>query len=76
MIFLGLPADIQAKILLTAILHPSASLAQSAAKDSAEARRAQATVVRDLLSSGGVVAVKLAQMLAEDPKVPDDYRSL
>jgi predicted unusual protein kinase regulating ubiquinone biosynthesis (AarF/ABC1/UbiB family) len=36
----------------------------------------QATVVRDLLSAGGVVAVKLGQMLAEDPNVPADYRRL
>jgi hypothetical protein len=28
------------------------------------------------MASGGVVAVKLGQMLAEDPKVPSDYRAL
>lgn len=27
-------------------------------------------LAKELLSAGGVVAVKLAQMLAEDPKVP------
>jgi len=36
----------------------------------------QAEVVRDLLSSGGVVSVKLGQVLAEDPKVPISYRRL
>uniref|UniRef100_A0A7S2SQR0 Uncharacterized protein n=1 Tax=Rhizochromulina marina TaxID=1034831 RepID=A0A7S2SQR0_9STRA len=33
-------------------------------------------MVRDLLASGGVVAIKLAQMIAEDPRVPAHYRDL
>jgi hypothetical protein len=35
-----------------------------------------AEIVRDLLAAGGVVAVKLAQMIAEDPKVGVEYRQL
>lgn len=68
-IFLAAPPAIQARILLTALRHPYA-------KKSDVTPQEQATVVRDLLSAGGVVAVKLAQMLAEDPKIPDNYRSL
>ena len=36
----------------------------------------QASLVRDLLSSGGVISIKLAQMLAEEAKVPLYYRRL
>jgi hypothetical protein len=84
-IFLSLPARIQARILLTAILNTHAMHAKpigdehstvgskaSVAADSG----GRAAIVCDLLSAGGVVAVKLAQMLAEDPKVPADYRAL
>ena len=35
-----------------------------------------AVLAKKLLSAGGVVAVKLAQMLAEDPKIPKEYREL
>ena len=51
---------------------------QDGASSSAAVSQAmsQATVLRDLLSAGGVVAVKLGQMLAEDPNVPADYRRL
>ena len=79
-IFLALPAPIQARILLTAVQHPAART--SWAEDpSAEAtygddKMATAIVVRDLLSAGGVVAVKLAQVIAEDPRVPEPYSSL
>jgi hypothetical protein len=87
LIFLSLPARIQARILLTAMLstHPKTAklmdaghsvghvTASGAAPVGSEGR---AAIVCDLLSAGGVVAVKLAQMLAEDPKVPADYRRL
>ena len=33
-------------------------------------------MVRDLLSAGGVVAVKLGQVIAEDPRVPEPYCTL
>ena len=33
-------------------------------------------MVRDLLTAGGVVAVKLGQMLAEHPKMPVEYQTL
>lgn len=60
-IFLALPPDIQGRILLTGIVNPS--------MDTAE-------LVTALLSAGGIVAVKLAQMLAEHPKMPKEYRIL
>ena len=49
-VFLALPADLQARVLLTAVRHP-------AARPDADAD-SQAEIVRDLLSAGGVVAVK------------------
>jgi hypothetical protein len=67
-VFLGLPSELQARILLTAIRHPSARGAVSPTM--------QATVVRDIFSAGGVVAVKLAQMLSEDSRVPRHYKEL
>jgi len=67
-IFLAVPGDIQARVLLTAILHPVANKVGEFTSDD------QAMLVRDLLSSGGVVAVKLAQMLAEHPRVPLQYQ--
>lgn len=68
-IFLAAPGDIQARILLTALRHPFV-------RQETVSQDEQASVVRDLLSAGGVVAVKLAQMLAEDPKIPENYRKL
>jgi len=59
-------APIQARILLTAIQHPHAKTNATVFE--------QAEMVRDLLSAGGVVAVKLAQMIAEDARVPSHYR--
>lgn len=67
-VFLALPSRLQARILLRAIQHP-------VARGNVTPEQ-QAQVVRDMLSSGGVVAVKLAQMLAEDPKVPSNYRHM
>lgn len=77
-VFLALPADIQARILLTAIQHPTniKLIAHGANVASNLNAEAQAEIVRDIMASGGVVAVKLGQMLAEDPKVPADYRKL
>jgi hypothetical protein len=72
-VFLALPADIQARVLLTAIRHPSNI--EAVAKDDGRLVDA-AAMVRDLLSAGGIVSVKLAQMLAEHPKMPGDYRLL
>ena len=68
-VFLALPSEIQARILLRALRHPLARSPNVTADE-------QAHVVRDLLSSGGVVSVKLGQVLAEDPKVPMSYRKL
>jgi hypothetical protein len=67
-VFLALPPHIQARILLAAIEHPHAQ------GDATPEQKAE--VVRDLLSAGGIVAVKLAQMIAEDPRVPQHYRTL
>ena len=79
-IYLALPAPIQARILLTAVQHPAArtSWAEDSAADVTygDDKMATAIVVRDLLSAGGVVAVKLAQVIAEDPRVPEPYSSL
>lgn len=68
MVFLALPCDIQARILLTAIQHPFSKGSPTPLE--------QATVIRDLMASGGVVAVKLAQVICEDPRCPENYRSL
>jgi hypothetical protein len=65
-VYLALPPNIQARVLLTAMRHPA--LRPGAATDLTDAA-ATGEIVRDLLSAGGVVAVKLAQMIAEDPKV-------
>jgi len=49
---------------------------ESSSNDEDEAthnREATAQMVRDLLSAGGVVAVKLAQVIAEDPRVRTSY---
>ena len=43
------------------------------AKGAASEREATATVVRDLLSAGGVVAVKLGQVIAETFDKRDSY---
>mmetsp|Transcript_7168 Transcript_7168/g.11403 ORF Transcript_7168/g.11403 Transcript_7168/m.11403 type:complete len:899 (-) Transcript_7168:840-3536(-) len=68
-IFLAMPDDSQARVLLTAVRHPLNSMPiEDASPD------AQAELARDLLGAGGVVAVKLAQMLAEHPKIPKDYQ--
>jgi hypothetical protein len=69
-VFLALPSHIQARVLLTAMDHTS-SVGQSDMNP-----EEQAALVRDLLSSGGVVSIKLAQMLAEEAKVPIYYRRL
>lgn len=77
-VFLALPSRIQARILLTAIQHPAARTAWAdetngedggKSNDSDDCREGTAEMVRDLLSAGGVVAVKLAQVIAEDPRV-------
>jgi len=68
-IFLAMPPALQTRVLLTAVRHPIASADPATASPDA-----QAELVRDLLSSGGVVAVKLAQMLAEHPLMPRDYQ--
>lgn len=70
-VFLALPSDIQARVLLTAIVHPATQPVQTE-----ESLPDRATLVRDLLSSGGIVAVKMAQSLCEHPQMPDDYRKL
>jgi hypothetical protein len=72
-VFLALPADIQARVLLTAIRHPSNV---EAVEKNDHTLVDAASMVRDLLSAGGIVSVKLAQMLAEHPKMPADYRLL
>jgi predicted unusual protein kinase regulating ubiquinone biosynthesis (AarF/ABC1/UbiB family) len=68
-VFLALPPFIQGRILLTAIEHPYANNISPTSDQQAE-------LVRDLLSAGGIVAVKLAQMIAEDPRVPLHYRTM
>ena len=70
-VFFALPSNLQARLLLTAILHPDVP-------DEGQelSVTASVSIIRDLLSSGGIVAVKLAQMLAEDPEIPSDYREL
>ena len=91
-VYLALPPYIQARVLLTALNHPSASsrriesaLASGSGSGSepevesaasSDAKESQAAMVRDLMASGGVVAIKLAQMIAEDPRVPKHYRDL
>lgn len=72
-IFLAAPPELQARILLCAMRHPHVTK-QAESEEAQE--RGQAIIVRDLLSAGGVIAVKLAQMLAEDPRVPWLYRKL
>ena len=69
--FFALPSEHQARLLLTAILHPDVPDAGQDLDVSASV-----SIIRDLFSSGGIVAVKLAQMLAEDPEIPSDYREL
>eukprot|EP00658_Telonema_sp_P-2_P069958 TRINITY_DN5953_c0_g1_i1.p1 TRINITY_DN5953_c0_g1~~TRINITY_DN5953_c0_g1_i1.p1 ORF type:complete len:467 (+),score=102.24 TRINITY_DN5953_c0_g1_i1:1277-2677(+) len=68
-VFLALPASIQARILLMAIQHPDANDLNASSEQ-------QAQMVKDLMASGGVVSVKLAQMIAEDPRVPKEYRQM
>ena len=73
----ALPPGIQSRVLLTAVRHPAVTAARNGvdgnghanANDATDAGTKTAEIVRDLLSAGGVVAVKLAQMIAEDPKV-------
>lgn len=71
-----MPAAIQARVLLTGLRHlirqeingtesPHATPAEPE-----NINRNNAALAKKLLSAGGVVAVKLAQMLAEDPKIP------
>ncbi len=106
-IFLALPANIQARVLLTGIRHvverdraldvTAAAAAAAGATTTTTTTTAAAAVVgappttavdgtpaptakqrdsaelaKKLLSAGGVVAVKLAQMLAEDPNIPHE----
>lgn len=66
-VFLALPPPSQARVLLRATLHPFAG---------SLVPREQASLVKDLMASGGIVAIKLAQMLSENPAVPKDYREL
>lgn len=84
-VFLALPSRIQARILLTAIQHPAARPSwadetngddgsksdhvHGTQNETTHTREGTAAMVRDLLSAGGVVAVKLAQVIAEDPRV-------
>ena len=77
-VFLALPSRIQARILLTAIQHPAARTSWADETNGASDNKSNGTdvggegtaeMVRDLLSAGGVVAVKLAQVIAEDPRV-------
>ncbi|GBG26888.1 Hypothetical Protein FCC1311_031102 [Hondaea fermentalgiana] len=70
-IFLAMPGDLQTRVLLTALRHPLARIPLDEASP-----EAQAELVRDLLSSGGVVAIKLAQMLAEHPRMPEDFQKM
>lgn len=76
LVFLAFPAHIQSRVLLTALRHPNAATATATSATAQPDSDAVGEIVRDLLSAGGVVAVKLAQMIAEDPKVPPNYRSL
>jgi hypothetical protein len=84
-VFLALPSRIQARILLTAIQHPAARASWAddtngesgeSSNDTDDVREGTAEIVRDLLSAGGVVAVKLAQVIAEDPRVRSLRRTL
>ena len=78
-IFLALPANIQARVLLTGLRHQIENStdfakqptdAESQSDVESDAGIENAVLAKKLLSAGGVVAVKLAQMLAEDPKIP------
>ena len=82
-IFLALPANIQARVLLTGLRHQienstdftepeqaTGTQPQSDPQSDDDAGIDNAVLAKKLLSAGGVVAVKLAQMLAEDPKIP------
>ena len=81
-IFLALPAGIQARVLLTGIRHVVDEDLRFSQQSPGFTpligvqKRDSAVLAKKLLSSGGVVAVKLAQMLAEDPKIPQEYREL
>lgn len=80
-IFLALPPDVQARVLLTAVTHPSSKQFLTSQKQTSFSREVisfdnQAELVRDLLLSAGVVAVKLGQMLAEHPNMPVEYQRL
>ena len=71
-VFLALPAEIQARVLLTAIRHPRARPSAGGTHTCPPAQSgagladasSQAEIVRDLLAAGGVVAVQLAPALA------------
>lgn len=49
---------------------PEQLVAAENGNESSPEQRDSALLAKKLLSAGGVVAVKLAQMLAEDPKIP------
>jgi predicted unusual protein kinase regulating ubiquinone biosynthesis (AarF/ABC1/UbiB family) len=66
-IFLQAPSRLQARLLLLGLRH---------AGRLSEDPHQQALLACDLLSHGGIVAVKLGQILAEMPEVPLLYRSL
>lgn len=66
-VFLALSTDLQARILLRAIRHPGRT-----SKDPQQ----KAELVKDLLAHGGIVAVKLGQLMSESPLVPSLYREL
>ena len=77
-VFLALPAEIQARVLLTAIRHPAARPSAGGADTCPPGQSgavladasSQAHIVRDLLSAGGVVAVQLVLAPALAPALP------
>lgn len=69
-VFLALPSYLQARILLTAVRFENAKSEDTASVGNTP------EIVGALVAQGGVVAAKLAQVLAEDPNIDPTYRKV
>jgi len=70
-VFLALPPKIQSRVLLVGFNNKN-----SICKTGETEKLKTAELVKKLLSAGGVVAIKLAQILSESENVPKDYKKL
>eukprot|EP00924_Labyrinthula_sp_SR-Ha-C_P002829 augustus_masked-scaffold_13-processed-gene-8.22-mRNA-1 protein AED:0.02 eAED:0.08 QI:0/-1/0/1/-1/1/1/0/834 len=78
-IYMALPSNVQSRVLLKAVDSFDALVLRGREKKFSgenETNFEAAELVRDLLTAGGVVAVKLGQMLAEHPRMPIEYQKL